>query len=328
MTTRIASVVLLVLIAACSETAGHDSTIAAVSVPDPVTTTPGATTSTTPTTEPSTTTTVWTGPPLYEYIGLAVQAPGTGAVLCFGPMELSRPPACSGVVVVGLDWDEVDWADSWSGTTWARVRLVGTFDGTAFTVVRIPQPGEFPEAESVVLEISCPTPPGGWVVTDSATATDERKWDVKNYAEVQRDFAGTWLAYLTPLDESGLQEFTPADYVIVVGFTGRVEEHRQHLQALYGGPLCVAKRDRTVAELDRLQDQLRALLDGPEARDHGIWLPPGGHADVTKNIDASPPLDALVFAITSPDAYAWVDKQFGNATVRLRSALTPVAPGG
>ena len=324
MNIRVAPVILL-LAAACSAPTGDSSTTSASSVPTPSTTTiAAATTSTPPTTRPVTTTTVWTGPPLYEYVGMTVQAPDADAVLCFGPTDLPIPPACGGFPVLGLDWGEIPWAETLHGTTWATVRLVGTFDGTAFTVVRPPEPGEFEEGEPLVFEIPCPIPPGGWVVTDVSTATGESKWEVKRYAEAQRDFAGTWISYLSPPDESGLQDDDPGGYVLVVGFTGRIAEHREHLKTIYGGPLCVAQRDRTITELETLLDELRALLDSAEARDHGIWVP--SHADVSKLIFTTPPLDAFVFAITSPEAYAWVDEHFGKGLVTLRSALTPVGP--
>lgn len=219
---RIGPVVLLV-VAACSAVTGDDSITAATSVPASTTTLALTTTSPPPPTRPSTTTTVWTGPPRYEFVGIASQAAADAdAMLCFGPSDLMIPPACNGFIVRGIDWDEVPWADTLSGTTWATVRLVGTFDGTAFTVIRPPEPGDFGEGDPALFEIPCPTPSGGWVVTNPATATDESKWDVKRYAEAQRDFAGTWISYLIPPDESGLQEFDAGDYVLVVGFTSRI----------------------------------------------------------------------------------------------------------
>jgi len=58
--------------------------------------------------------------------------------LCLGGVMESYPPQCGGLVVVGLDWDDVVDAETASGTTWGSGWVVGTYDAEAgtFTLTR------------------------------------------------------------------------------------------------------------------------------------------------------------------------------------------------
>lgn len=313
----IITLAVLLFAAACSPELAGDPTTTAASGSASTTTVAVTTTSTPPTTQP-TTTTLWDGPPRYEYVGTVSQDPGADPMMCFGFYDLFAPPHCDGFPVLGLDWDEVPGANTSTDTTWATLRLVGTFDGTVFTVT---QPPEEPAASdgtqvSVTFDTPCPTPAEGWRIINLETATGESRVQAKFYAEAQHDFAGLWLS--RPPSAFG--------EVLVIGFTGRIVEHREHLESIYGGPMCVAKRDRTVPELDALAGELYTLLSGAEAREHGIWVPSIGPV-LSRRFYTSPPLEAIVFAITSPDAQDWVTEHFGEGTVSLRSVLIPVGGG-
>ena len=47
---------------------------------------------------------------------------GTGPEVC-GFVAASRPPQCSGPRLIGLDWDQVPWAESTQGVTWADMYI-------------------------------------------------------------------------------------------------------------------------------------------------------------------------------------------------------------
>ncbi|KRV50501.1 hypothetical protein AQ490_15590 [Wenjunlia vitaminophila] len=68
----------------------------------------------------------------YRVHATVLQSPDHGPQLCDAVME-SWPPQCSGPDIVGWTWDGVT-SDTGSGTTWGTYRLVGTWDGTRFTL--------------------------------------------------------------------------------------------------------------------------------------------------------------------------------------------------
>src|SRR5690606_7731091 len=68
---------------------------------------------------------------------------GTGTVLqngdsapefCLGGVLESYPPQCSGVELIGWDWDSVDGEETASDVTWGTYAIWGAFDGEALTV--------------------------------------------------------------------------------------------------------------------------------------------------------------------------------------------------
>jgi hypothetical protein len=61
-------------------------------------------------------------------------------MLCAGPVASSLPPQCGGPVIAGWDWDAVDDEETANGVTWGEYDVVGTWDGTAFTLTRAPEP--------------------------------------------------------------------------------------------------------------------------------------------------------------------------------------------
>ena len=55
--------------------------------------------------------------------------------LCLGPVAESYPPMCSGLPLVGWDWDTTGGAfESQGRTRWGSFAVTGTFDGTTMTV--------------------------------------------------------------------------------------------------------------------------------------------------------------------------------------------------
>lgn len=70
---------------------------------------------------------------------LVREEPGTtGPTMCVGIIDTSFPPQCGGAPLVGWDWDAVDDEESAAGVIWGEYDLVGTWDGSDFTVTRPP----------------------------------------------------------------------------------------------------------------------------------------------------------------------------------------------
>jgi hypothetical protein len=70
--------------------------------------------------------------------GMAIETPEAGVSLCLGPVAESYPPQCQGIPLLGLDWADVADRQTASGVTWGQVKVVGTFDGTTFTLTESP----------------------------------------------------------------------------------------------------------------------------------------------------------------------------------------------
>jgi hypothetical protein len=110
-------------------------------------------------------------PGRYEANGTVLESPDHGAELCLGGIAESYPPQCSGLQIPNWDWSKVEGEESASGTTWGTFHVVGTYDGTAFTVLEVGA-YEPPASASVDFTAPCPEPVGGWVAVDLARATD------------------------------------------------------------------------------------------------------------------------------------------------------------
>ncbi|MCJ1711930.1 hypothetical protein MT344_12170 [Clavibacter michiganensis subsp. phaseoli] len=82
---------------------------------------------------------------------------GDGAELCLGGVGESLPPVCGGPPIVGWDWADVEDEESQSGSTWGDYEVVGTWDGTSFTLTRAPESYD-PRAPSTEAPLPEPTP--------------------------------------------------------------------------------------------------------------------------------------------------------------------------
>jgi hypothetical protein len=179
-----------------------------------------------------------------------LESPEHGPQLCLGGVEDSLPPQCGGPDVLGWSWEDVPWRDTAAGTTWADVHVVGTYDGTTFTLTETPteavalgSPGPAPDFTA-----PCPEPDGGWAVRDPAriSAADEQAmWE---HANAQPDIAASWID----------QQSVAGQTIVVVAFTGDVERHRADLESRWGGLLCVTQMAHPRAELRDVQHRATA----------------------------------------------------------------------
>src|SRR5207247_5895387 len=120
-----------------------------------------------------------------------------------------------------------------SGVTWGEYRLVGTYDGSSFTVLevgpRTSSEGDAPE----VTNVPCPKPDGGWVAIDPTRTAEADMQSANRLATNQPDAAGFWIKILTPGADT--ESHRPNDIVVIAAFTSGLEKPRQGLAALRRG---------------------------------------------------------------------------------------------
>ena len=262
-------------------------------------------------------------PGRYFVEGTLLDKEGVGPQLC-SFVNTSLPPQCRGLPVIGVDWDEVPGSERAGDTTWAHVRVVGTFDGTALTLTGTPtEPlGEEPPFDRTDFTSPCPEPDDGWVIRDPAIV-DDLDWNrARVYAEAQPDFAGLWVDQLLEPGERENEEHDATTFVANVSFTGNLDEHRAALEKIYGGPLCISRGVRPLAELRAVQDTVFDVLSTAEAVEAGIHAAYGMGSSSNQFRGV---VEAWVMVITDPDAQTWVDEQFGPGLVEVDSYLQPAS---
>lgn len=251
------------------------------------------------------------GPGRYEADGTVLESPDHGAALCLGGIAESHPPQCSGLPIPNWDWSKVEGEESASGTTWGTFHVVGTYDGTAFTVLEVGV-YEPPASASVDFTAPFPEPVGGWVAVDLARATDADLRTVMHAAEGEPDSAGFWIDYV---DEPS--ERTPDGGIIAIAaFTGDLERHELDLRELWGGPLCVTQHERTQAELNRIQEELGGEV-GESLGLQTTW----SSGNVVDN------LVEVGVVVAGDEVVAAVEEGYGAGAVLLVPALEPVQAG-
>ena len=246
----------------------------------------------------------------YEASGMVLQKKGRPAMLCLGAIALSDPPQCGDVPITNWDWDRVEGWERRVGVTWGSFRVVGTYDGTAFTLLEIAQPSQGRPREPVErFPIPCPEPESGWRASDPGRTSEDDRDAVNQLAENQPDFAGLWVKILksTP----GVDVYGPDDLVLIVAFTGDLERNRAELANVWGGPLCLVKHDRSMAELLRIQEEFSS------PNDFGVQL-------LSSSVDVIHNDVEIRVVLFDEETRARIDARYGEGTVRLDRALTPV----
>jgi len=250
-------------------------------------------------------------PGRYEADGTVLKSLDHGAELCLGGIAESYPPQCSGLPIPNWDWSEVEGEESASGTTWGTFHVLGTYDGSAFTVLEVGA-YEPPASGSVDFTAPCAEPVGGWVSVDHARATDADLQAVMHAAESEPDSAGFWIDYVDEPSES-----TPDGRIIAIAaFTGDREGHEADLRELWGGPLCVTQHARTQAELNRIQEE----LGGEVGASLGIETTWSSGNVVDNRVEVG-------VVVAGEEVVAAVDDRYGAGAVLLVPALEPVPAG-
>lgn len=222
---------------------------------------------------------------------VTVLDPGTGPELCLGAVAESYPPQCGGPAVEGFEWGDVGFEQA-GGVTWGSYALIGTFDGTTFTVTdatpaALYDPMAQPQDEG--LGAACEAPE----TTDTTRTTPEDLDATLAAASALPGYATAWLTGTT----------------INVAVTEDAEGAEAALRGTWGGPLCVTTVERTDADLNAINQELQAAL-GDQLLTSGSFAPDSLDAEVVFD-DGS--------------IQDWVDATYGDGLVRITSALVPAS---
>jgi hypothetical protein len=247
----------------------------------------------------------------YAVSTTVLESPDHGPQLCLGGVAESYPPQCGGPDVVGLDWAEVDGEESASGTTWATLGLVGTWDGERLVLTEPPGaadsvPGPEGPAEAD-LTTPCEPPEGGWAVVDETLAGEEHRSAAVNYANEQPDFGAAWLDRGTSF--AGARPDDANAGVLTFSFTGDLERHEAELRRRYGGPLCVVEAAHSQAELVDLQSAVHDALPGEAL---------GSNADAVRGV-----VEVMV-PVVDDDVLQRIAAVDPDGLVRAHGMLVPV----
>ena len=253
----------------------------------------------------------------YQTTATVLQDKSHGPELCLSGVLDSLPPQCGGVPVTNWRWDQVDGEESRNGTTWGVYRVVGTYDGTSFTVVETGAPERQPPPSAQERfedepKTPCQEPEGGWKVPDPAHRSERYLEPVSKAAEAEPDFAGLWLSYLGPMGDNVAED--PGEFVLNVAFTGDLARHETQLRSRWGGRLCVTRQQRTYRELLRIQRQLQ----GSAGKELGLRVL-GTSVDEYANA-----VDLQVVVLEERERAA-LEARYGGGAVETTAALTPLA---
>jgi hypothetical protein len=245
---------------------------------------------------------------LYEVNTTVLEDRTHGPTLCLSGILESLPPQCGNVPIANWDWQAVSGEERLSGTTWGNYHVVGSYDGSTFTLTDV---GPYEEDTSGPTDPDfsspCPEPSGGWSDLEQATQEDARP--AAAYARSQPDYVTSWVTQLEPAKA----EFGPV--IVNAVFTGDRERHEAEMRKVWGGPLCVIERDvPTADELARIRKEAEARLDdlGLEM----LWSAGPG---------VEPIIEIGVVVDVEGKGEAALDARYGAGVVRLIPALKPAS---
>jgi hypothetical protein len=216
---------------------------------------------------------------------------GDGPEMCLGAVAESYPPQCGGPRLEGFDFGDVG-AETASGVTWGSYALVGTFDGTTFTVTdSTPAALYDPMAEEPVdgLEAACSVPGG----SGGGKTSPEDMDATLAAASALPGYATAWLTGDT----------------INVAVTEDAAGAEATLRETWDGGLCVTTVERTDADLNAINQELQAAL-GEQLLTSGSFAPDS--------------LDAQV-VFDDGSIQDWADATWGDGLVKVTSALVPAS---
>jgi hypothetical protein len=251
----------------------------------------------------------------YEVTATVLEREDQGPTLCLSGIALSLPPRCGDVPITNWDWGEVPGERNLRGTTWGDYHLTGTYDGESFTLEDAgpaEEPPPFNDGGDPI-DTPCDEPEGGWVADEPSRTSEADRQAASQTASAEPDFAGLWIDYVgDPKPEDLDADPTSAQVILNVAFTADLERHTADLRALWGGPLCVVRHQRTEQELQRIQ----ADFPGGDS-DFGLnvlW----SSIEVVENV-----VEVGVVAIDA-EGRAALDDRYGDGAVRPVPALRPI----
>lgn len=232
---------------------------------------PASTSSLATTANLATGTSAGVGQELYGY-GTVFSKPGADPVLCLGAVAMSMPPQCDGPPIVGWDWTKARaGVGSYNGYRWVDAFVVGTYDGTRFTLTRPPVSradwaGPLPVDPLGTPTSPCPTPRDGWEIVDPAKATSTALDQAVTTVQRLPGFAGLRFdpAPVGPTAAPGMTlssgpseaPQSPQSTILTVWVAGDPTATQRAIRAVWGGMLCVATAPRSDQELQALMNRV------------------------------------------------------------------------
>lgn len=196
--------------------------------------------------------------------GMVLQNGDGEARLCLGGVATSLPPQCDGPPIGNWDWAKVPGHHR-DGVTWGSFVVVGTYDGSRFTLTRpAVTPGEYDGPRPVLpedppLTTPCPVPTGGWHVRDPARTTRASLDRTLRAASRLQGFADSWVDQSINQTRNDARLNDPTRLVLNVRVTGDAAAVERQLRETWGGSLCVTKALRSRAKLRTVLERLRDL---------------------------------------------------------------------
>lgn len=248
---------------------------------------------------------------LYEANATVLDDGKSGPHLCLGAIQTSLPPQCGDVPVDGWDWAHVEGEERASGVTWGgNYHVVGTFDGESFELTEPPGPPapHLDPPDDFSSEPACEEPAGGWI-TEGDGIDQSAAGRILGPLERHREYAAGWVTQLAPADD----ETDTGPVVLNAAFTGHVAEHEARLREQWRGSLCVALYERSLEDLQRIQQEAGELAH--EMGSQNLY----SDIDVTRNL-------VELHVVHLPDrTRAELQERFGRDALRLSAALVPVS---
>lgn len=259
---------------------------------------------------PTTSTSVAVSAPRYQAVATVLESPRHGPELCLGGVQISLPPNCGGPALVNWDWAKVQGEQSQAGVTWGEFRVVGTYDGRAFTLTEPAQPAPAPPVSFGGLTTPCNEPHNGFLASDPARATAAHLDTAVQLARTHPNLSGLWIDDPDqPRPDGTVRQ---GHVVLNVSYTTGLDDRRAELAAVWGGALCVSKAERTLAELQAVQGAV------------GTSAPAGLEVLSTAVLEHANVVEIRA-VVVRPEHQAALDARFGPGTVRAKSALQPLA---
>jgi hypothetical protein len=244
---------------------------------------------------------------LYQADGLVLEDGSHGPKLCLGVIADSLPPQCGGIPITNWDWGAAQGEQTSQETTWGSYHVVGTYDGSRFTLTEEPSPAHDQTGTDLAIDTPCPPPDGGWPAPDPPVSQEDLG-PINSFVSDQPDFAGDWIDYQGQPDANG-DHGSDRTFVFNAAFTGDLAKHQQEIEQRWSGPVCVVQMPRTYKELRSIQAQLSGV-QGLDVLDSDV--------DIVRNrVDVD-----VVFM--DAGLRQDLDSRFGPGAVDATPALTPV----
>ena len=244
--------------------------------------------------------------------------------LCLCPNREGKyvgPPGrtqCKAYPVRGLTWASIPWARKGYRGLEAYVEFLGMLSPDGFEVRGRPRRPPPPE-DSVVMRypFPCEGQPDARRRRGTRVGLDDENAAME-YAEKQPEHSITYVHWFPGVTRKQQEQFTADKGAFVFMFTENLDQHRERLEALWEGPLCVAKAELTT-ELQRGIGARAAELLRREGKQRGLLC--GSFA--TGMLAFPDRVTVTGIAWDSAGLERWLSRELGGFPVEVESTLMP-----